>query len=701
MAALAQPGKPLVLETRNAALVLNVGARGRVYQSYFGEKLVSYSELDTGTKEAYVAAGTDNVFEPAIRVVHADGNPALDLQYVSHTLQTGKNVSMLRVVCRDSLYPVSVTMVLTAYAKENVFKSAVEIQHAENAPLVLASVASAMLRLNADSYWLTHLHGDWAEEMRLEETQLTSGLKLVDSKSGTRAAMFQAPLFLLALNQPAAEYSGEVIAGTLAWSGNFRFAFEVENDHCLRVGAGINPYASDYRLPPNQPFTAPEFIFTYSHEGTAVSSANLQQWARKYGIHRGEESRAVVLNNWETTKFNFTEAKLTSLMAQGGRLGADLFLLDDAWFGNKFPRNNAKAGLGDWQVNKAKLPGGLQLLVAESKKNKLQFGLWIEPEMVNPQSELYTRHPEWILRLPGRPDELRRNQLVLDLANPQVQDFAFGIIDSLLIKHPGIAYFKWDSNREITSPYSQYLGPNQSNLSIDYVRGLYGVMARVQQKYPRLPMMLCSSGGGRIDYGALKYFTEFWPSDNTDPVERIYLHYGYSFFYPSLALSSHVTSWGKQPLKFRTDVAMLGKLGYDIDLGELSAPDFAFSQAAVKTYKALSPTIWRGTQYRLVSPYATQGSRAAFQYAAADKSEAIVFSYTMHPRFRENFTNVKLQGLAADKQYVVREINLYPGTQSKFKFHGKAYSGEYLMKVGMPISSQEPLTSAIFQVKRQ
>lgn len=212
-------------------------------------------------------------------------------------------------------------------------------------------------------------------------------------------------------------------------------------------------------------------------------------------------------------------------------------------------------------------------------------------------------------------------------------------------------------------------------------------------------MMLCSSGGYRIDYGALKYFTEFWPSDNTDPIERIYLHYAYSFFYPSLALSSHVTSWGKQSLKFRTDVAMLGKLGYDIDLEAFSPEDFAFSQSAVKTYKSISNTIWKGTQYRLVSPY--EGNRAVFQYVAADRSESIVYSYTMNARFREIYTKVKFQGLLADKKYTVAEINLYPGATSKFKFHNKEFSGEYLMKIGLDISSQEPLSSAVFQLKKE
>lgn len=693
----AQVNKPMLLETENTALVLNVGANGRIYQTYFGEKLTNYTELQPGRKEAYVSAGTDNVFEPAIRVVHNDGNPSLELKYLNHTLNTKDNISILRINCSDSVYPVNITMIITAYKKENVFKTAIEISHREKEPLIISNIASSMLRLSASKYWLTHFHGDWAKEMQMEETQLTSGIKIIDSKTGTRPHMFQAPLFMLSLNQNASEYTGEVIAGTLAWPGNFRFSFELENDNSLRLITGINPYASDYRLQPTQKFTTPEFVFTYSNKGKFATSYNFQQWARKYGIHKGEEGRSVVMNNWETTHSQFTEPQLIKLIEKSGKMGADIFLLDAGWYSNPNYQDGPKVGLGDWKVNKSKLPGGIKSLIDESKKNKMKFGIWIESEMVNPKSQLYKQHPDWVLRLPNREQDTGKTKYVLDLANPKVQDHVFGVVDSLMIQNPGLAYFKWDSNMEITNAYSTYLGNSQSNLYIDYSFGLMKAMQRIQDKYPNLPMMLCSSGGYRIDYGALKYFTEFWPSDNTDPIERIYLHYAYSFFYPALALSSHVTAWGKQSLKFRTDVAMLGKLGYDIDLEAFSTDDFAFSQSAVKIYKNISNTIWKGIQYRLVSPY--EGNRAAFQYVAGDKSESIVLSYTMNARFREMYSKVKLQGLVADKKYIVSEINLYPLTASKFKFHNKEYSGEYLMKIGLDISSQEPLTSCVFQLK--
>ena len=281
---------------------------------------------------------------------------------------------------------------------------------------------------------------------------------------------------------------------------------------------------------------------------------------------------------------------LPRIIADAAELGVDMFLLDDGWFGNKYPRSNDRAGLGDWQETRAKLPEGIGALTAAAKKEGVKFGLWIEPEMVNPKSELYEKYKDWVIHLPNREEYLYRNQMVLDLSNPAVQAFVFGVVDGLLTRCPEIAYFKWDCNSPITNIYSPYLGADkQSNLYVDYVRGLYRVLDRVAAKYPTLPMMLCSGGGGRTDYEGLRYFTEFWASDNTDPVERIFIQWGYSYLFPAKATAAHVTSCGFQSLKFRTDVAMMGKLGFDIRVDELSEPEREFARAAVANYNRLKP----------------------------------------------------------------------------------------------------------------
>ncbi|WP_046243342.1 alpha-galactosidase [Hymenobacter terrenus] len=709
--ALAQtPPPPIAIETEHISLVLTVGGNQKLYQTYLGAKLTEadkqllpkpgpFDAYAPAPNEAYVPAGTDNLFEPAIRVVHADGNPGLALAFADvKTSQTGDNLTTTTVHLRDPVYPVDVLLHFAAYQKEDVIKTWTEIKHREKKPVVLTQYASAMLRLHAPHYWLTQLHGDWASEAKETQSELTSGLKVIDSKLGTRPSWYHTPSFLVALDKPATETSGEVLAGTLAWTGNFRLAFEVDNLNTLRMLPGINPYASEYTLPANQSFVTPEFIFTYSTTGKGQASRNLHRWARRQGgTLDGTQPRLTLLNNWETTYAKFTEPRLDSLIGDAAKLGVDLFLLDDGWFGNKFPRNNDKAGLGDWQPNKTKLPNGIGHLVQTATKADIKFGIWVEPEAVNPKSELYSKHPDWILRLPKRPEDLSRSQLVLDLNNPKVQDFVYNTVDGLLSQNVG--YIKWDNCRMITNAYSQYLGKDQSHLYIGYVQGLYKVLGRLRQKYPHLPMMLCAGGGSRADYGALKYFTEFWTSDNTDAFERVFIQWGFLNFFPANTLASHVTNWNPQhTLKFRTDVAMMGKLGYDIDVAKLSADEQQFSQQVVKDYKRLSPVIWQGDLFRLRSPY--EGNQVALMYVDEAQRNAVAFGYNLHTRFHEAVIPVKLQGLDPAKRYKVTEINLMPGQKSDLPAHGQTYSGDYLMKVGLLLSDGEAkqLTSHVLEL---
>jgi alpha-galactosidase len=289
-----------------------------------------------------------------------------------------------------------------------------------------------------------------------------------------------------------------------------------------------------------------------------------------------------------------------------------------------------------------------------------------------------------------------RNQLVLDLPNPKVQDFVFGVVDSVMIRNPDIAYIKWDCNRPMTSSYSPYLKDNQSQMYVDYVLAFYKILDRVRAKYPHLPIMLCSGGGGRIDYAALKYFTEFWPSDNTDGLERVFIQWNYSYFLPAIATCNHITSWGKESLKYRTDVAMMGKMGYDIVVSQFNDNELKFSKEAVKIYKRISDLIWYGDLARLVSPY--DGERAVLMYANNSKTKAVLFSYTLNTLFKVIYQKVKLRGLDASKNYRVKEINMFPGTKLKFTEDDKIFSGDYLMKVGMSVSPDTPLTSNVYEI---
>lgn len=680
---------------------MNVGKNQKLYQSYLGKKLLnSIKDLPQGKHEAYIPSGTDNLFEPAIRITHADGNPSLELLYVSEeSKKQDDNVTITIIHLKDPKYPVEVNLNFTAYYNEDIVKSWTEIKHAEKKAVVVSNYASSMLHFDAEKYWLTQFYGDWAEEMRMEESKLTHGIKILDSKLGTRANMYQTPAFFLSLDNPSTENKGELIAGTLGWTGNFQLAFEIDEQNSLRVISGINPFASAYQLEPGKTFITPEFIFTYSDHGKGQASRNFHHWATNYGIMDGKKDRLTLLNNWEATQFNFDEAKLSGIFSEAANLGVDLFLLDDGWFANKYPRNNDRAGLGDWEENTKKLPNGIGHLVKDAESKSVKFGIWLEPEMVNPKSQLYEKHPDWILKLPNREEHYYRNQLVLDLINPAVQDFVYNIVDEMLTKNPGVAYIKWDCNRMMTNTYSPYLKEKQSQVYIDYVRSFYSIMERLRKKYPHLPIMLCSGGGGRTDYGALKYFTEFWPSDNTDPVERVYIEWGYSYFFPSFAISSHVTSWGKQSLKFRTDVAMMGKLGYDIEVSKMAEKDLAFSQQAVKEYKRLKDVIWHGDEYRLISPH--EEPRAVVMFVDRSKSKAVLFSYNLNTRFGQTINAVKLEGLDPNKNYKVKEINLYPETSSRIIRSEQSFTGEVLMNKGLNVSSNMALTSAVIEITAQ
>lgn len=699
------------IETAHNAMVLQTDESKNLKSIFLGKKLADAHEYDfiksvykqtedySGLlNSAYTPSGSKNLVEPAISVIHTDGNLSLDLRYVSHQqTRLNDNVSLLTVLLKDPVYNFEVTLYYKSYYKEDVIEQWSVIKHHEKGNVTLQKFASANLYLKAKSYWLKQFHGDWAKEMQPEESQLTHGIKTLDTKLGTRANLFMPSVFMISLDKPAGEDEGNVLYGALEWSGNFKIDFEVDFQDNLRIIAGINNYASAYQLKPNEEFATPAFLYTFSDQGKGEASRKLQSWARNYKLLDGKGNRLTLLNNWEATYFDFNEQKLSGLLKQTKNLGVDLFLLDDGWFGNNHPRNDDHAGLGDWQENRKKLPNGISSLVKDASANGVKFGIWIEPEMVNPKSDLYSKHPDWVVKQPGREEHYFRNQLVLDLSNPKVQDFVYNIVDSLFIKAPELAYIKWDCNAVIYNAYSAHLKNNQSQFYVEYVRGLYKVLERIRAKYPVVPMMLCSGGGGRVDYGALKYFTEFWPSDNTDPLERIFIQWDYSYFYPAIASSNHVTDWGKQPIKFRTDVAMMGKLGFDIVVSELKENDLKFCQDAVKGYDGLKQVIWQGDQYRLVNPH--EQNMAALMYVDAAKSTAVMFNYLVNYRYGESSkAPIRLKGLDPNKKYKLEEINLYPGTQSTLK-KDVVFSGDFLMNIGFNPEVNTGRTSVIVKIK--
>ncbi len=678
------------VRTKSFSLGFQIGEDGRLYQFPVGD--ADHDRRLERDAESYPQAGDGYVWEPALQLVHADGNTSTSLHYVgmTHTNESG-DIELTRIQMGDPAYPVKVALCFRTHADEDLIEEWTEIQNLEPHVVTLERMASTSLLLNTNVY-LTHFFGDWAKEMLNPITEeITPGTKVLDSKLGVRADQFRNPFFILSLNGKASETNGEVLAGGLEWAGSFQFAFD-NYGHGVRALCGINPFDSSYHLESHETFTTPTMLWVWSSNGLGDMSRKFHRWARDFGMRDGHKTRTVLLNNWEATGFDFDFDRIAGLFAPAKQIGTELFLLDDGWFGNKYPRTNDTAGLGDWQPNRKRFPNGMAPLAAEANNQGLQFGIWMEPEMVNPKSELFEKHPDWVIRQPKRELDLQRHQLVLDLTRPAVQEFELNTIKSIL-GVPAVNYVKWDCNRYLTQPGSPYLAPDrQSELWIDYVRALYALLEKIAKAFPDTEMMLCSGGGGRVDYGSLKYFHEFWPSDNTDPVMRVPMQWDYSYFFPATAMAGHVTHMGQRPMHFACSVAMSARFGMDLDLTKLSSEDKAVCAGAISAYKRIRDVTSTGDLYRLEDPHG--GIRGALNFVSPDQSRVVVFVFQL--RDGQNIV-VRPQGLDPAKHYTINELNPAPG-RVVMEQQGKTFTGEELMRDGILPSGSKALEASVIEL---
>lgn len=709
-----QNKKVISVHTQNTSLVYSVDRNNRLIFQYYGKRInemnsflehAGYEKPDTNrdySYDAYPTFGLGNINEPALAVIHSDGSLNTELAFVDYSLDESiSGISHSVIKLKDKVYGLDVELHTKAYIFEDVISQWVNITNNEKDEISLQRFYSSFLKVKSESYYLTHFYGAWAGEMTRVEEKIENGFKVIESKKGIRTTQGENPSFILSLDHPASEDEGDCYGGALAWSGNYKLAFQVDEWKTLNILSGINPFLSEWKLKPGERFSTPEMIYTFSSEGQGKLSRNFHDWGRKYGLTGGYEPHSIVLNSWEGAYFDFDEKILTGMMDDASKMGIELFVLDDGWFGNKYPRNNDDAGLGDWQTNKKKLPHGLDHLIKYAHSKGMKFGIWIEPEMVNPKSELAENHPEWIVQSPGREKITWRNQLLLDLSNPQVQEFVWQVFDSLLTTHPEISYVKWDANRHIEQVGSTYLSPDkQTHLWIAYTQGLYSVYEKIRAKYPDVIIQDCASGGGRLDYGALKYHNEFWTSDNTDPLSRIFIQYGTNLIYPPVATASHVSispnhQTGRvTPLKFRFDIAMTGRLGMELQPKDIQGDDRIFAIKAINNYKKYVRTlVTEGDLYRLISPY-EEGGWASLSYVDKDKKTAVLFAFSIESHIRGIFPTIKLKGLNPSKKYRIKEIN--QNGKSHFWGNKRLFSGEYLMNAGIELKMSELFDSSVF-----
>jgi len=678
------------LKTKSFALHFEVRHDHRLYQLPIGGEAMN-KPLARGD-EAYPQAGDGYIWEPALQAVHADGNTSTALFYEGvERAQQPAGRELVRIKLRDAAYPFEVILCFRLDHERDVVEEWTEVRHEETGVVKLERMASTSLLLMPTNLELVHFYGDWADEMNPVAERLTPGTKVLDSKIGVRAHQFGNPSFLVLLDNGLEENSGRVLGGSLAWSGSYQCAFDHTGQR-VRALCGVNPFASTYFLEPGKTFVTPTMIWVWSGAGAGDMSRKLHAWARDFGFRDGHQPRTVLLNNWEATGFDFDFKRIAGLYGPAREMGVELFLLDDGWFGNKYPRVNDKAGLGDWEPNRERLPKGLTPLAAAAVQEGLRFGIWLEPEMVNPKSELFDKHADWVIRQPKRELELQRNQLTLDMTRPEVQAFEWKVIQDTL-GVPGITYAKWDCNRYLTQPGSSWLAPDrQSHLWIDYVQALYALMDRTAKTFPNTELMLCSGGGGRADYGALKFFHEFWPSDDTDPVRRVAMQWDYSYFFPVMTLCSHVTHWGHRPMHFACTVAMSARFGMDLDLARLPAEDKSICAGAIKAYKQIRDVTHLGDLYRLEQPHGA--ARSAVNFVAPDRRRAAVFVFQLKDG---PASPVRPQGLDAAKSYVLREVNPAPG-RTPLAQEGKTFTGEQLMRSGLAPSCAKALEACAVEL---
>ena len=658
----------------------DAGFSGNIYEA---ENERTYS-LNTLPQE-YSTSGVGDFRISAISVTHEDGSNALDLRVREYQIKKGKyeipglpavyakedEAETLEITLKDTATEAEVILKYGVFEKEDVITRSVVVKNSGKTPIVINKVHSMCLDIPYGDWEWMHFYGRHTMERQAERVPVLHGISESSSSRGT-SSHHQNPAVLLC-EKDCTETNGHCIGAALMYSGGFQAQVEKDQLEQVRLVMGIHPDTFEWTLEAGEAFYTPEVILSCSTTGFAKLSQNFHHIIRNH-VCRGTyqlSSRPVLINNWEATYFDFNEEKILNIARQASKLGIDMMVLDDGWFGK---RDDDCSGLGDWFVNEKKLNGGLKALVEKINAMGMKFGLWFEPEMVSEDSDLYRNHPDWAIQIPGRKPMRSRYQLVLDMSNPEVVDYLYGVMSAIL-RENHIEYVKWDMNRSISDWYTATLSRGrQMEMPHRYVLGLYELLEKLTSEFPDVLFEGCSGGGGRFDARMMYYCPQIWCSDDTDAHERTFIQYGTSFFYPTSTVGSHVSAVPNHQtgritsIETRGVVAMAGSFGYELDLNQLSEEEKTVVAKQVTHYKEYQSLIYNGDYYRLANPF--EDGMSAWSWISEDKKTILVQGVLFRAKPNVLRKTLRLMGLEAKKNYKIA------GTE-------EVYTGVALMSGGV------------------
>lgn len=647
------------------------------------------SFMDTFPTE-YSGNGIGDYRESCIAVKTANGSRTVDLKFVDYDIVNGKpgisglpasfageeEVQTLVVHMMDGGCGIDVDLIYSVFEDEDVITRSVSVKNAGDRDIRLTKVYSACIDMDDEDFEMLTLHGSWARERQIERRPIAYGKQSVSSLRGESS--HQDHPFMAWMTKGTDQTTGDVYGMHFVYSGNFIAQIEKSQFDSIRAVMGIHSEGFEWWLTPGETFTAPEVVLTYSHDGLGQMTRNLHDFYRCHMIRSRylHQKRPVLINNWEATYFDFDTDKLLAIAKSAAEHGIEMLVMDDGWFGH---RNDDATSLGDWFVNENKIKGGLKHLVDEVNKLGLKFGIWMEPEMISPDSELYRKHPDWAFAVPERTATLSRNQYVLDLSRKEVRDYVYECVHNV-ISSANIEYVKWDMNRQLTDIGSvEFTEDRQGELAHRYVLGVYELQERLVNDFPDLLLENCSGGGARFDPGMLYYSPQIWCSDDTDAIERLSIQEGTELIYPLSTMGAHVsdcpnhTVGRSTPFMTRAHVALAGTFGYELDITKISEEERAMIPEQVSMYHKYNDLVREGDYYR-VAPYRENGLYDCWMVVAKDKSEALVTYVQVLGRPNVHSRKIKLLGLDVTAGYRL------DGTE-------KVYGGDLLMNAGMLIET--------------